>query len=78
MKVKCVVLEAKAPKSFKTDEGKTVEYRSALVRVNDTVVRFKVSVGVDLSEYVDQEVVLVVDIVAGANMAATCKVTGVE
>lgn len=75
--VKATVLEDKGIQSFQS-EGKTIEYRNALVRIGNTIVRVKSEKDVDLRDKIDQEVTLLVEIRADQRLSAVLKVIGVE
>jgi len=61
--------------SFKGKDGSTVEYNSALVRFDGTVM--KMTAKTDLSKYLDKDVVVSVEISKGMNDAPKLRITGV-
>lgn len=61
--------------SFKGKDGNTVEYNSALVRFDGTVV--KMTAKTDLSKYLDKDVSVAVEISKGMNDAPKLRIVGI-
>jgi len=77
IRIPAKVLEAKGTQTFAVD-GETIQYRHALVRLGDAVVKFKVALDVDLSKFLDKECVLECDLRPSQNMFPSLKVVGVS
>jgi len=72
--LKVRVLEYKEG-SFKGKDGNDVQYNSALVRFDGTVL--KMTAKVDLSKYLDKDVDVAVEIAKGANDAPKLRIIGI-
>lgn len=60
--------------SFTNPKGETVNFNSALARINSNVVRLTLPNSVDLSGQIDHDVKLFCEIVAGDNLKAKLRV----
>jgi len=72
--LKVRVLEYKEG-SFKGKDGNDVQYNSALVRFDGTVL--KMTAKADISKYLDRDVTLAVEIAKGANDVPKLRIIGV-
>jgi len=72
--LKVRVLEYKEG-SFKGKDGTDVNYNSALVRFDGTILRMTAKA--DLGKYLDKDIDVAVEIVAGANSAPKLRIVGV-
>jgi len=76
--VKGKVVESEGPKSFKTDKGDLVTFQVALVRVGETVFRFKFDPAVEVKKHLDKEVSLTCVLMRGDNYSPSLKVVSVN
>jgi len=60
--------------TFTNTKGETVNFNSALARINSNVVRLTLPNSVDLSGQIDHDVKLFCEIVAGDNLKAKLRV----
>jgi len=74
--IKATILECKEGTFTPEAGGKAVEWKTALVMVEDKVLKFKSRV--DLKGYIKTEVDLELEIFAGAGLAAGLRVVGVK
>jgi len=79
MELKATILEDSGKKPW-TMEGRSGESRKVLVRThpNEKIVLIRSDVDVDLSEYVDKEVTLHVELIAGERLAAVPRIIGYD
>ena len=75
LKLECEVLEYHS-KPFIGRDGKSVDYQYALVRAGGQV--FKLTTKRNLSDFVDKECVLLLEIVVDSKLLTKIRVVGVE
>lgn len=76
--IRATVLEDKGVQSFTSDSGDTIKYRSAVVRLNGEMLRLKVDPAVDLTQHIDSEVELELEIKPKRDLSFNLRVIGVR
>jgi len=71
-----MVITATPLESFTASDGRVVEYRKATIRYNNQLLNFSVLPTVDLSQHVDKEVTLQLELRNSQNKAAV-RIVGV-